>query len=188
MWQTWIYSTLLGSHRGLSNYLSMNLLKIEETVYVWGTQSGDIWKWCGQNRLPGFDPSEASGISGFPEYPCIKPPWLSNLSSWSFWVPPGLLDALGLFTDEELVATELVKFITIGLDLPHNPVLFWLFLHPFRHPFGDAAKPDEILGAAKRAEMADVQQRRLFHSHVWSILSSICRPSGVWCQCTESES
>ena len=30
---------------------------------------------------------------------------------------PGLLDAIGLFTDEELVATELVRFTTIGLDL-----------------------------------------------------------------------
>ena len=29
----------------------------------------------------------------------------------------GLIDAIGLSTDEELVATELVRFITIGLDL-----------------------------------------------------------------------
>ena len=39
----------------------------------------------------------------------------------------------------------------------HNSVLFWLFLHPFRHHFGET-KEAEILGAAKRAEMADVEQ------------------------------
>ena len=37
---------------------------------------------------------------------------------------------------------------------------FPLFLHPFRHPFRDAANQAEILGAAKRAEMADVEQTR----------------------------
>ena len=33
------------------------------------------------------------------------------------WSTPGHLDAIGLFTDEEIVATELVKFIAVGLDL-----------------------------------------------------------------------
>ena len=39
----------------------------------------------------------------------------------------------------------------------HNPVFFWLSLHPFRHPFG-AANQAEILDAAERAEMVDVKQ------------------------------
>ena len=29
---------------------------------------------------------------------------------------PGLLDAIGLFTDEELVRTELTRVIAVGLD------------------------------------------------------------------------
>ena len=39
----------------------------------------------------------------------------------------------------------------------HNPVLFFLFLHPFRHAFGTANQA-EILGTTERAEMADVEQ------------------------------
>ena len=35
-----------------------------------------------------------------------------------------------------------------------------MFLHPFRHPFGDAADQAEILGTTKRAEMADVEQTK----------------------------
>ena len=45
--------------------------------------------------------------SSFPEHPTRR---LEALSV------PGLLDAIGLFTDEELEATELVKFIAVGLD------------------------------------------------------------------------
>ena len=48
----------------------------------------------------------------------------------------GLLVAIGLITDEELVGTEL------------NLVFFFLFLHPFRHPLG-AANQAEIFGTAE---------------------------------------
>ena len=39
----------------------------------------------------------------------------------------------------------------------HNPVVFFLFLHPLRLYFG-AAGQAEILSTTKRAEMADVKQ------------------------------
>ena len=62
----------------------------------------------------------------------------------------------------------------------HNPVFFFLFLHPVRHRFG-AARQAELLSAADRAEMADVEQMKkivLFvtcENYLWSI----CPAS--WC-------
>ena len=70
-----------------------------------------------------------------------------------------LLGAIGPFTDEELVATELVKFIAVGMDFATILFSSDCFLHPFRHPFG-AAYQAEILGAASGAEMADVEQTK----------------------------
>ena len=66
---------------------------------------------------------------------------------------PGLLDAIGLFTDEELVGTEHCR----RPGFRHNPVSFFLFLHPCRLSLG-AANQAEIFGTAERAEMADVEQ------------------------------
>ena len=42
----------------------------------------------------------------------------------------------------------------------HNPVFFFLFLHPFRHPFGAASQDEKILGAAGRTEMAAIKQKK----------------------------
>ena len=63
----------------------------------------------------------------------------------------------------------------------HNPVFIFLFLHPFRHPFGGAAKQAEILGTAKRVEMADVEQMKKIipTHHVWDCLLSKCLQAGV---------
>ena len=41
----------------------------------------------------------------------------------------------------------------------HNPVIFFLFLHPFRHRAG-AAYQAEILGTASGAEMASIEQMK----------------------------
>ena len=70
-----------------------------------------------------------------------------------------LLDAIGLFTVEELVETELVRFIAVGLDFATILFSSDCFLHPLRHPFGAATQP-EILGAAERTEMADIEQTK----------------------------
>ena len=71
---------------------------------------------------------------------------------------PGLLNAIGLSTDEELVATELVRFITIGLDLA--TIQFSLnVLASFRHPFSDAAKQAEVLGAANWEDYSICERR-----------------------------
>ena len=45
--------------------------------------------------------------SGLPDNPTCR---LEDLSI------PGLLDAIGLFTDEDFIATELVRFIAFRLD------------------------------------------------------------------------
>ena len=70
---------------------------------------------------------------------------------------PRLFDATGWFTDEELVETVEVRSMVIGFDFA--TILFFTFLlvHPFRHRVG-AAVQAEIQSAAKRAEMADVEQ------------------------------
>ena len=46
-----------------------------------------------------------------------------------------------------------------GFWFCHNPVFFFLFLHPLRHRFG-TANESEILIAAKSAEMADVEHMK----------------------------
>ena len=71
---------------------------------------------------------------------------------------PGLLDAIGLLADEELVGTCEDKFIAVDFDLPHSFISL-LFLHPFLHRF-EAAYQAGILSAANGAEMADVEQMK----------------------------
>ena len=106
--------------------------------------------------------------SGLPDNPTCR---LEVLSV------PGLLDAIGLSTDEELVETDLVRFITIGLDLA--TILF--SSHCSCILFGNAAKQTERFLALRRELQWLMlnEQRRLFHSS---------RVTCVWCQCTVSES
>ena len=59
-----------------------------------------------------------------------------------------------------------LRFTTIGLD--------------FRHPFGDAAEQAEILGAAKRAEMADVEHTKKIVPVVTCEVS-FGQMSTIWC-------
>ena len=72
---------------------------------------------------------------------------------------PGLFDAIGWFTDEELVETIDVKFIAVGFDFATILSSSFMFLHPLRHRFG-AASQAEIQSARKKAEMADVEQMK----------------------------
>ena len=87
---------------------------------------------------------------------------------------PGLLDAIGLFADEELVGTCEDRFI-------HKFILF--LLHPLRHRFG-AANQAGILSAASRAEMADVEQMNKIVPLVTCEITSgqKCLRVGSWCQ------
>ena len=59
----------------------------------------------------------------------------------------------------KLVLTVDVRFISVGVDFATILFSSFLFLHPLRHRFG-AASQAEILSAAKRAEMADVEQMK----------------------------
>ena len=52
-----------------------------------------------------------------------------------------------------------VRFIAVGFDFATILSSSFLFLHPLRRRFG-AAGQAEILSAAKRAEMADVEQMK----------------------------
>ncbi len=51
------------------------------------------------------------------------------------------------------MGTELIWFVVVVRDFVSILFFFFLFLHPFRHPFG-AASQTENFGAI-RAEMAD---------------------------------
>ena len=72
---------------------------------------------------------------------------------------PWLLDAIGLFTDEELAATELVRFIAVGLDFATilfssdcSCILFTILsVQLIKLKF---------FGAAERAEMTDIEQTK----------------------------
>ena len=86
----------------------------------------------------------------FPDHPTCR---LEALSI------PRLLDAIGLFTNEELVGTELIRFIAVGLDFATilfssvcSCTIFAIF----------SVQPNqaEILGTAERTEMADVEQTK----------------------------
>ena len=72
---------------------------------------------------------------------------------------PGLLDAIGLFSFEELVGTELTSVIAVGLDFATVLFSSFLFLCPLRHPVG-AANQAEIFGTTERAEMADAERMK----------------------------
>ena len=69
---------------------------------------------------------------------------------------PGLLDAIGLDADEELVAMEEDRFIAASRDLnttlssPFSPCILFAIVEQLYLA--------EILGAASGAEMADIQQ------------------------------
>ena len=49
---------------------------------------------------------------------------------------PGLLDAIGLFSDEELARSVEDKYIAVDFD--YATIFSLLFLHPLRHRFGAA--------------------------------------------------
>ena len=62
----------------------------------------------------------------------------------------------------------------------HNPVFFFLFLHPSRHPVGAADQAEIFRHSRERAEMADVEQwRRLFHSS--RVKCPFVNVSAIWC-------
>ena len=53
---------------------------------------------------------------------------------------PGLLDAIGWFTDEELVETWEDRFIAVGFDFATILSSPFLFLHPFAIVLGQLIK------------------------------------------------
>ena len=69
----------------------------------------------------------------------------------------GLLDAIGSFTDEELVGNRTGPVHRRWPGFRHNPVFFSFLLHPSRHPLG-VANQTAIFGTDEGSEMADVQQ------------------------------
>ena len=94
----------------------------------------------------------------------------------------GLLDAIGLVADEELVGTIEDRFIAVDCRLCHNPFFSFLLLHPFRHRVG-AAYHAGILSATSRAEMADVEQmKKIVPSVTCEITFNHCLRVGVWCR------
>ena len=70
---------------------------------------------------------------------------------------PRLLDAIGLFTDEELVETEMATFVAVGLDFATT--LFSSFCSC-------------ILFAILLVQLL---KRKFFFRHVWSVVLSMCQ-------------
>ena len=93
---------------------------------------------------------------------CIRPPWKSKPVDLKLWVPVSRRNRTVHRWRTCRNRTDQVHRRRPGFR--HNPVLFFLFLHPSRHPVG-AANQAEISATAEKAEMADVEKwRRLFHS------------------------
>ena len=113
--------------------------------------------------------------SRLPENPTCR------LGAWSL---PGLLDAIGLFIDEELVATELVRFIAVGLDFATilfssdcSCILFAIL----------SVQLIKLKFLAHQRELKWLmlnKRRRSFHSSRVKCALSIRLRVGSWCQCT----
>ena len=93
---------------------------------------------------------------------------------------PGLLDAIGLFTDEELVASEQVRFVVVGLDFA--TVLFSSDCSCVL--FGILSVMQLIklkFLSQQRAAMADIEQAKKIIPFVTCkiFLSSICLQADV---------
>ena len=86
---------------------------------------------------------------------------------------PGLLDAIRLFDDEELVGTWEDRFC-------RKSFFSFLLLHPFRYRVG-AAYQAGSLSAASRAEMADVEQMKKIIFYSSRLNLPLVRMSASWC-------
>ena len=139
------------------------------TTFSWSLHDSDAGK-CHDSWL-------SSVVTSFPATSTINPPLYASFSlPWeldaasgfeflalasSFPVDalsiPGLFDAIGWFTDEELVETVDVRFTAVGFDFATILSSFFLFLH-FAIVLGQRVKLN--FWAQQRAEMADVQQMK----------------------------
>ena len=79
-----------------------------------------------------------------------------NRVSPKLQISPDFVDAIGLGAAEELVAIRYEKHICHKSRHGYNHFSFFLFLNYFLHR--NAANQAAIFGAAKRAEMADIEQ------------------------------
>ena len=98
---------------------------------------------------------------------------------------PRLFDAIGLDAAEELVAIRQEETFIVSRDLDTTLSLFVLLLNSFYHR--SAVNQAEIFGAAKRAEMANIEQMKKIIRLITreNSLWSRCLRVGVWCQCNE---
>ena len=62
--------------------------------------------------------------------------------------------------------------------LGHNPLFFFLFLNSFRHR--NAANQAEFFGAAKRAEMAEIEQMKKIIPLI-RVKLPLVGMSAIWC-------
>ena len=154
------YPMYLCSHRDPSSHPSTFEFQIFRTFWsfrvFWISLVPRCYKMC--LKLISLDDSETSDLYLLMNsWASLCHPWeldaASGLEFWSVLAPslpdnptcrlealsmPRVLDAIGLFTDQEIVALELTRGHRRRLWLRHNPVFFWSFLHPIRHPFGAA--------------------------------------------------
>ena len=118
---------------------------------------------------------------------CTRFPWESNLSTWSFEYPR----ASRRNRTVHIWRTCRNRTGQVHRRRPgfrHNLVFFFLFLHPFRHPFGAANQAENSWHSREWNGWCWTNEEDLSICHVWSFLLSICLRPGVWCQCTWSES
>ena len=147
----------------------------------------DFWSWpvatgfpCADEKLSISLPSlsAASGLefwfvlaSGLPDNPTCR---LEALSI------PGLLDAIGLFTNDELVATELVRFITVGLDFAQ--ILFSSFCSCILFAILSVMQLSKLRFLAQQRELKGPRLnkwRRLFHSS--RVKCPFVNVFAIWC-------
>ena len=101
---------------------------------------------------------------------------------------PCLLDASGLFTEEELVGKDLTRVIADCLDFA--AILFSSFCSCILL----AILSVQLIKLKFSAQQRELKWLMLNNEedcsirHGWSVLLSTCQQSGVWCQCTRFES
>ena len=163
---------------------------------MWGTQSGDFRKWCGQIRLLGSESSESSGIPSpsLRTRRCVavgilicawnKAPWQSNLSTWSFEYHL----ASRRYRTVHRWRTCSNRTGQVHHHWPgfrHNPVPLVIVLPSFSPSFRWCSKASWNSWRSRKSWNGWCWTSKEDNSirHVWSVLLSISLRSGAWCQC-----
>ena len=173
----------------------------DQKSWLLGSESSESSGLAGFPEHPWY-----SNATGFPvlitSWASLRHPWeLDAASGLVFWnvlassLPgnptcrlealsiPGLLDAIGLFADEELVATKLVRFIAVGDDFATILFSYDCSCTPFGVLSVQLIKLKFLAQQVELKWLMLNKWRRLSSHHVWNFLWSKSLRVDVWSQC-----